>query len=110
MDQSLWFRVWCRAVSSRPKVPAMTLARPSHGRRDHHCGNTAQDFGVTDAILLGGSGDVSMWVTGHESHSGGEECFGGRFVFGGARKGGTRRGIFPPGERPLNCVLVAYLS
>lgn len=63
---------------------------------------------MKDALLLGGSGDVSLWVN-EDSLRGGRPMAGGNVIHGPARKGGTRNGLFLPGERPLNCVVMAHL-
>ena len=52
---------------------------------------------------------MNMWVNGESSHAFGEEALGGRWIYGGARKGGTRKGMFKPGHRPLNCLVMGYL-
>ncbi len=67
-----------------------------------------QEFGAEDALLLGGSADVNLWVR-DQTLQGGRHLNGGNWICGPARKGGTRRSMFEEGERPLNCVIMAYL-
>ena len=81
-------------------------------------------LGVQDALLLGGSGDVHMWVQTHEEetihaqdagsgvrHTG--VCEGvtvneGHILMAQPRAGGTRVTL-GPGQRPLNALLAAFL-
>ena len=69
--------------------------------------------GVRDAVLLGGSGDVNMWLRPDEEEGGGgggglnvEE---GQILMARARAGGTRVTL-RAGERPLNALVAAFVK
>ena len=81
-------------------------------------------LGVQDALLLGGSGDVHMWVQTHEEEAihahdagngvrhrgvcGGVTVNEGHILMAQPRAGGTRVTL-GPGQRPLNALLAAFL-
>jgi hypothetical protein len=75
-------------------------------------------LGVQDALLLGGSGDVNLWVRpdagegqtaeGEEKEGGAVRVTEGDILMAAPRAGGTRVAL-GPGERPLNALVAAYL-
>jgi hypothetical protein len=79
-----------------------------------------RSLGTQDALLLGGSGDVNMWVRpGDPSESepsmnptqgtaAAVEVEEGHILMARPRANGTRAGL-GPGERPLNALVAAYV-